>query len=110
MSNGLPILPGKLKAILVLSAIVLIVLGSGFVFASHWMATFYGPAGRVVNISSSTAKVAIPLLGAYSSSKSGLEGMSEVLRRELMLFGIGIVIIEPGTVTTAMYARAKKKI
>jgi NAD(P)-dependent dehydrogenase (short-subunit alcohol dehydrogenase family) len=55
-----------------------------------------GPAGRVVNISSSTAKVAIPLLGAYSSSKSGLEGMSDVLRRELMLFGIDVIIIEPG--------------
>src|SRR5258708_33037605 len=68
-----------------------------------------GPAGRVVNISSSTAKVAIPLLGAYSSSKSGLEGMSDVLRRELMLFGIDVVIIEPGTVNTAMYDKGEKE-
>ena len=36
-----------------------------------------GPTGRIVNISSTGAKVAIPLLGAYSSSKSGLEGMSD---------------------------------
>ena len=41
-----------------------------------------GPTGRIVNISSTVAKVAIPLLGAYSSSKSGLEGMSDALRRE----------------------------
>src|SRR5271155_2009932 len=68
-----------------------------------------GPAGRVLNISSSTAKVAIPLLGAYSSSKSGLEGMSDVLRRELMLFGIDVVIIEPGTVNTAMYDKGEKE-
>src|SRR5580658_7931666 len=54
-----------------------------------------GPTGRIVNISSTGAKVAIPLLGAYSSSKSGLEGMSDALRRELMLFGIDVVIIEP---------------
>jgi NAD(P)-dependent dehydrogenase (short-subunit alcohol dehydrogenase family) len=47
-----------------------------------------GPSGRIVNISSTVAKVAIPLLGAYSSSKSGLEGMSDALRRELMLFGV----------------------
>src|ERR1700727_1663863 len=47
-----------------------------------------GPAGRVVNISSTVAKVVIPLLGAYSSSKCGLEGMSEALRRGMMLFGI----------------------
>jgi NAD(P)-dependent dehydrogenase (short-subunit alcohol dehydrogenase family) len=68
-----------------------------------------GPAGRVVNISSSIAKVAIPLLGAYSSSKSGLEGMSDALRRELLLFGIDVVIIEPGTVNTAMYDKGEKE-
>ena len=39
------------------------------------------PLGRIVNISSTTAKVALPLLGAYSASKSGLEGMSDALRR-----------------------------
>ena len=66
-----------------------------------------GPAGRIVNISSSGAKVAIPLLGAYSASKFGLEGMSDALRRELMLFGIDVVIIEPGTVNTAMYDKGE---
>ena len=68
-----------------------------------------GPAGRIVTISSSTAKVAVPLLGAYSSSKCGLEGMSDVLRRELMLFGIDVVLIEPGTVNTAMYDKGEKE-
>jgi NAD(P)-dependent dehydrogenase (short-subunit alcohol dehydrogenase family) len=68
-----------------------------------------GPAGRIVNISSTGAKVAIPLLGAYSASKSGLEGMSDALRRELMLFGIDLVIIEPGTVNTAMYDKGEKE-
>jgi hypothetical protein len=63
----------------------------------------HGPPGRIVNITSSVAKVAIPLLGGYSASKFGLEGMSDALRRELMLFGIDVVIIEPGTVNTAMY-------
>jgi len=68
-----------------------------------------GPAGRIVNITSSGAKVPIPLLGAYSASKSGLEGMSDVLRQELMLFGIDVVIIEPGTVNTAMYDKGEKE-
>jgi len=68
-----------------------------------------GPAGRIVNISSTTAKVVIPLLGAYSSSKAGLEGMSDALRRELMLFGIDVVITEPGTVNTAMYDKGEKE-
>jgi NAD(P)-dependent dehydrogenase (short-subunit alcohol dehydrogenase family) len=68
-----------------------------------------GPSGRIVNISSTVAKVAIPLLGAYSSSKSGFEGMSDALRRELMIFGIEVVIIEPGTVKTAMYDKGEKE-
>ncbi len=68
-----------------------------------------GPTGRIVNISSTVAKVAIPLLGAYSASKAGLEGMSDALRRELMLFGIDVVIIEPGTVNTAMYDKGEKE-
>jgi NAD(P)-dependent dehydrogenase (short-subunit alcohol dehydrogenase family) len=68
-----------------------------------------GPTGRIVNVSSTGAKVAIPLLGAYSSSKFGLEGMSDALRRELMLFGIDLVIIEPGTVNTAMYDKGEKE-
>jgi NAD(P)-dependent dehydrogenase (short-subunit alcohol dehydrogenase family) len=68
-----------------------------------------GPTGRIVNMSSSTAKVVVPLLGAYSSSKCGLEGMSDALRRELMLFGIDLVIIEPGTVNTEMYDKGEKE-
>jgi len=68
-----------------------------------------GPAGRIVNITSSGAKVVIPLLGAYSSSKCGLEGMSDALRLELMLFGIDVVMIEPGFVNTSMYDKGEKE-
>ena len=68
-----------------------------------------GPAGRIVNISSSGAKIPIPLIGAYSSSKCGLEGMSDALRIELKLFGIDVVIIEPGTVNTSMYDKGEKE-
>jgi NAD(P)-dependent dehydrogenase (short-subunit alcohol dehydrogenase family) len=66
-----------------------------------------GPVGRIVNISSTVAKVVPPFLGAYAASKWGLEGMSEALRRELKLFGIDLVIIEPGTVNTAMYDKGE---
>jgi NAD(P)-dependent dehydrogenase (short-subunit alcohol dehydrogenase family) len=68
-----------------------------------------GPTGRIVNITSSGAKVPIPLLGAYSASKSGLEGMSDVLRLELTLFGIDLVMIEPGFVNTTMYDKGEKE-
>jgi NAD(P)-dependent dehydrogenase (short-subunit alcohol dehydrogenase family) len=68
-----------------------------------------GATGRIVNITSSGAKVPIPLLGAYSASKSGLEGMSDVLRLELTLFGIDLVMIEPGFVNTTMYDKGEKE-
>ena len=66
-----------------------------------------GPVGRIVNISSTVAKVVPPFLGAYAASKWGLEGMSEALRRELMVFGIDVVLIEPGAVNTAMYDKGE---
>lgn len=68
-----------------------------------------GPVGRIVNISSAIAKVVPPLLGAYAASKWGFEGMSEALRRELMLFGIDLVIIEPGAVNTALYDKGENE-
>ena len=65
--------------------------------------------GRIVNISSTVAKVVPPFLGAYATSKWGLEGMSEALRRELMVFGIDLVIIEPGAVNTALYDKGEQE-
>ena len=68
-----------------------------------------GPVGRIVNVSSTVAKIVPPLLGAYAASKWGLEGMSEALRRELMLFGIDLAIIEPGAVNTALYDKGENE-
>jgi NAD(P)-dependent dehydrogenase (short-subunit alcohol dehydrogenase family) len=43
-----------------------------------------------------------PLMSAYSASKHAIEGLSESLRREMMLFGIDVVIIAPGAVKTPL--------
>lgn len=66
-----------------------------------------GEPGRVVNISSAAGIRAMPFLGPYSASKFGLEGLSEALRRELMLFGIHVVVIGPGPVKTAIWDKAE---
>ena len=66
-----------------------------------------GKPGRIVNISSVGGKVGAPFLGAYAASKHGLEGMSESLRRELMLFGIDVVVIGPGSVITPIWDKAE---
>ena len=62
-----------------------------------------GEPGRVVNISSIHGKLAMPFVGAYAASKFGLEGYSDSLRRELMLFGIKVILIEPGSVATPIW-------
>lgn len=67
-----------------------------------------GPPGRIVNISSVGGKIAGPFLGAYAASKFGLEGMSESLRRELILFGIDVIIVGPGAVKTPIWKKGEK--
>jgi NAD(P)-dependent dehydrogenase (short-subunit alcohol dehydrogenase family) len=67
-----------------------------------------GKPGRVINISSVGGKNGAPFLGAYAASKHGLEGMSESLRRELMLYGIDVIIIGPGSVATPIWDKAEK--
>ena len=47
-----------------------------------------GKPGRIVNITSVGGRNAIPFIVPYNVSKFGLEGLTEGLRRELMLFGI----------------------
>jgi len=67
-----------------------------------------GRPGRIINISSTSARIAGPFTGAYSASKFGLEGFSESLRRELILFGIDVIIIRPGAVVTPIWQKAEE--
>src|SRR6185436_12449117 len=67
-----------------------------------------GAPGRIVNISSVGGKNGGPFLGPYSASKHGLEGFSESLRRELMLYGIDVIIIGPGSVATPIWDKGEK--
>jgi NAD(P)-dependent dehydrogenase (short-subunit alcohol dehydrogenase family) len=65
-----------------------------------------GAPGRVVNISSTSGRIAGPFTGAYAASKFGLEGFSESLRRELMLFGIDVIVIRPGAIVTPIWQKS----
>jgi len=67
-----------------------------------------GPRGRVVMISSVAGKNGNPLMSAYSASKHAIEGLSESLRRELMLFGIDVIIVAPGPVKTPIWSKAEE--
>src|SRR5688500_968331 len=67
-----------------------------------------GKPGRIINISSVGGKFGGPFLGAYAASKHGLEGLSESLRRELMLYGIDVIIVGPGSVATPIWDKAEQ--
>ncbi|MDQ2692581.1 MAG: SDR family NAD(P)-dependent oxidoreductase [Chloroflexota bacterium] len=67
-----------------------------------------GKPGRVINMSSVSGRIGYPFVGAYAASKHGLEGFSETLRRELMLYGIDVIIIGPGSVATPIWDKAEQ--
>ena len=56
--------------------------------------------GRIVNICSIGDRIAIPFGGALNGSKSAFAMMSESLRLELRPWGMHVVIIDPGAITT----------
>jgi NAD(P)-dependent dehydrogenase (short-subunit alcohol dehydrogenase family) len=67
-----------------------------------------GPKGRIVMVSSLAGKNGSPLVSPYCTSKHAIEGLSESLRRELMLFGIDVVIIAPGAVKTPIWSKSEE--
>lgn len=62
--------------------------------------------GRICMMSSVGGKVATPFLGPYSASKFALEGLSESLRRELLIYGVDVIIIAPGAIATPIWDKA----
>jgi NAD(P)-dependent dehydrogenase (short-subunit alcohol dehydrogenase family) len=67
-----------------------------------------GPKGRIVMISSVAGRSGNPLTPAYAASKHAIEGLSESLRREMMLFGIDVIIVAPGAVKTPIWGKAEE--
>src|SRR5947209_16873980 len=59
--------------------------------------------GRIVNISSVSGRVAMPFMGPYAASKFALEAVSDSLRRELLPFGVDVIVVEPGSVQSRIW-------
>ena len=66
-----------------------------------------GPKGRILNIGSTGGRNANPFMGPYCASKFALEGFSESLRRELIGFGIDVIVIAPGAIVTPIWDKAE---
>jgi len=56
--------------------------------------------GRIVNLSSMGGKLTLPGGAFYHATKHAVEALSDALRFEVAGFGIDVVVVEPGPITT----------
>lgn len=70
-------------------------------FLPHIRAT----RGRIINISSVSGLATSPYLGPYSASKFAVEAISDALRRELLPFGVKVIVLEPGPIATPIWEK-----
>jgi NAD(P)-dependent dehydrogenase (short-subunit alcohol dehydrogenase family) len=65
--------------------------------------------GRIVNMTSIGGRVAQPFAGPYIASKFALEGLTDVLRVELLEWDIDVIAIEPGTIATPIWEKSSQE-
>jgi NAD(P)-dependent dehydrogenase (short-subunit alcohol dehydrogenase family) len=65
--------------------------------------------GRIVNMTSIGGRVAQPFAGPYVASKYALEAVTDVLRIELLDWGIDVIAIEPGTIATPIWEKSSQE-
>jgi NAD(P)-dependent dehydrogenase (short-subunit alcohol dehydrogenase family) len=62
--------------------------------------------GKIVNVGSMGGRLSFPGAGHYHATKHALEAISDALRFELHGFGIDVILLEPGLITTEFGATA----
>jgi len=62
--------------------------------------------GRIINITSMAGQIGLPGIAYYTASKYALEGLSEVLAREVVPFGIKVTALAPGSFRTDWAGRS----
>ena len=61
--------------------------------------------GKIINISSISGRRSHPFMAPYTASKFAVEAFSDSLRRELMIYGVDVILIEPGPIKTAIWEK-----
>ncbi len=67
-------------------------------------------SGRIVMMSSDSGFFATPFFGPYCASKFAIEGYSDSLRREMLLCGVKVIIIQPGRIATPMWDKGGEQL
>jgi len=66
--------------------------------------------GRIVFISSLGGRVAFPYASPYHASKWGVEGFAESLRAEMAKLDVDVVIVEPGSMVSEIWAKGRSSL
>ncbi len=75
----------------------------GYIYGIHYFLPrmiAQGGGGHIVNTASSAGLTAVPLLGAYNTTKFALVGLSETMSIELQKYGIYTTAVCPGIINT----------
>lgn len=65
--------------------------------------------GKVINISSVSGIITTPFMGPYCASKFAVESLSDAMRREFSVYGIKVVVVQPGPIKTEIWRKAKEQ-
>lgn len=63
--------------------------------------------GLIVNVSSTAGRFARPFAAPYHASKWALEGLTQAMRYELSVYGVDVVLVEPGPYRTNLQKTAE---
>ncbi len=66
--------------------------------------------GRIVFIGSIVDRITVPYFGALAAAKSAIAAVSDTFRQELAPWGIGVILVEPGFISTGADATTKAMI
>jgi NAD(P)-dependent dehydrogenase (short-subunit alcohol dehydrogenase family) len=66
--------------------------------------------GTIVFIASIGGRVASPFMSPYNTSKFAVEALGEALRHELRPWAIDVVVVEPGSIDTEIWAKGNEQI
>lgn len=65
--------------------------------------------GRIINIGSISGQIASPYLSIYASTKFAVRGLTDSLRREMLAFGVKVILVEPGPIKTDIWSTSLKR-
>ena len=67
-------------------------------------------SGRIVNVGSIGGRLVLPIHGAYSASKFGMEALTDALRLELRQWEIHVSLVDPGATESAIFGKTLAEI